>query len=80
MQLNPATSATWEKSFSTARMKTWVRLKMKQEYVCVLNLHKSRLDNLNLVRVVNKCTDVNKNLHRNFGRLSEADFKHIDQA
>ena len=31
MQLNPATSATWEKSFSTARIKTWARLKMNQE-------------------------------------------------
>ena len=54
MQLNPATSATWEMSFSTARMKTWARLKMNQDYVCVLNIHKSRLDNLNLVKAVNK--------------------------
>ena len=64
MQLNPATSATGEKSFSTAIMKTSVRLKINQEWfgnVCVLNIHKSRPDNLNLVDAVNQCTDLNKN-------------------
>ena len=51
MQLYPATSATGEKSFSTARTKTRVCLTINRECfesVYVLNVHKLRLDNLNL--------------------------------
>ena len=33
----------------------------------------------NLVEAANQCTDLNKNRHRNFGRLSENDFKRIEQ-
>ena len=79
LQVNPATSGTRERSFSTARrIKMWMRSKMSRERfnnVCVLNIHKSRLDKINLVNVANYCIDLNENRHRNFGRFSSDDFK-----
>ena len=40
-----------------------------------LNIHKSRLNNLNLMEATNQCADLSKRRRRNFGRLSENDFK-----
>ena len=82
MKVIPATGAIGEKSFSTARTKTLTRLKIDQgrfDNVCALNIHTLRLDNLKLVEVANQYTDVNKNCHRNFGRLGENNLKRIEQ-
>ena len=65
IQVNPATSASGQRSFSTARrMKTWICSKMSQERfnnICVLHINKSRLDNLGLVGVANQFIGLNEN-------------------
>ena len=43
-------------------------------HVCVLNIHKSRLDKLILVNVANHFTDLNKLRNRNFGCFNGDDF------
>lgn len=73
MQVNTATSATEERSFSTARwMKTWICSTMNQERfnnVSLLNIHKSRLNNLNLVEVANQFTELNEYHHQDLKDL-----------
>jgi hypothetical protein len=57
IHVNPAMSATGERSFSTARrVKTWQRSTMLQSrfsHLTILNTHKDRIDNLCLVSVAN---------------------------
>ncbi|XP_028407434.1 zinc finger MYM-type protein 1-like [Dendronephthya gigantea] len=53
--VNPATSATGERSFSTARrLKTWLRANMSQKrfnHLAILHTHKTRTESINLVDV-----------------------------
>ena len=59
--VNPATSATGERSFSTARrLKTWLRSRMNQERfsnLTVLNIHEERTDRLSTIGIANEFTD-----------------------
>jgi len=75
--VNPATSASGERSFSTARrLKTWLRSKMTQERfsnLTILNSHKERTERLSLVDIVNEFADRNDNRKRNFGIFKESD-------
>jgi hypothetical protein len=79
IHVNPATSATGERSFSTARrVKTWQRSTMLQSrfsHLAILNTHKDRLDNLCLVSVANAFVSLNENRQRNFGTFTIADFQ-----
>ena len=79
IQVNPATSSTGERSFSTARrIKTWQRSNMLQarfNHLSILNTHKERLDRLCLVSVANSFVSLNENRRRNFGTFTIDDFK-----
>ena len=79
IQVNPATSATGERSFSTARrLKTWERSQVQQarfNHLAILSTHKERLDDLCLVSVANSFVSVNDNRHRNFGQFMKEDFQ-----
>ena len=72
MLVIPAKNATAERSFSTARrLKTWLRSQMVQSRfndVCILNIHKKRLDDLSLVDIANQFISLNENRTRNFGK------------
>ena len=72
--VNPATSATAERSFSMARrLKTWLRSNMTQvrfNSLSILNFHKSRTDQLNVIDVANDFASKNDNRLRNFGKFS----------
>ena len=58
LMVNPATSATGERSFSTARrLKTWLRPTMIQERfsnLTILNSHKERSDRISLLDIANE--------------------------
>ena len=73
--VNPATSATRERSFSAARrLKTWLRSTMSQDRfsnLTVLNMHKERTDKLCLADVANEFVSRNDNRTRNFGTFKE---------
>ena len=75
--VNPATSATGQRSFSMARkVKTWLRAKMKQQRfnnVALLHTHKARTDKIRLVDVANEFVQRNENRFRNFGKFSDSD-------
>ena len=77
LQVNPATSATGERSFSMARrVKTWLRAKMSQQrfnHVAILNTHKARTDKVRLVDIANEFVSRNENRKCNFGTFTEAD-------
>ena len=65
IHVNPATSASGERSFSTARrIKSWFRAKMSQ------NTHKTRTDDLRLVDVANEFKATNEKRKRNFGTFT----------
>ena len=74
--VNPATGATGERSFSTARrVKTWLRANMKQQrfnIVALLHTHKARTD-IRLLDVANEFVQRNKNRFRNFGKFTDLD-------
>ena len=57
LAVNPATSATAERTFSMARrIKTWMRSTMlpsRFNSLAVLNFHKERTDNLDLIYIAN---------------------------
>ena len=76
--VNPATSTTGERSFSTAqRIKTWLRAKMSQKrftHLAILNTHKTRTDNVRIVDIANDFASRNDNRKRNFGTFTELDF------
>ena len=71
--VNPATSATGERSFSTARrVKTWLRANMKQHRfnnVALLHTHKARTDKIRLLNVANEFVQRNENRFRSFGKF-----------
>ena len=75
--VNPATSATGERSFSTARrIKTWLRANISQKrftHLAILNTHKTRTDNLRIVDVANVFASRNENRKRKFGIFTEQD-------
>ena len=75
--VNPATSATGERSFSTARrIKTWLRSKMLQarfNHLAILNAHNDRFDKFCLVSVANSFVSLNENHERNVGKFTTAD-------
>ncbi|CAB4030796.1 zinc finger MYM-type 1-like [Paramuricea clavata] len=79
--VNPATSATGERSFSTARrIKTWLRANMSQRrisHLAILNTHKIRSDNIRLLDVANVFVSKNDNRKRNFGSFTEQDLCYI---
>lgn len=76
IQVDPATSAWAERSFSMARrVKTWLRANMSQKrftHLALLNSHKTRTDRIRLIDVANEFASVNKNRKRNFARFAEA--------
>ncbi len=76
IHVNPATSASGERSFSMARrLKTWLRSTMAQERfnsLAILNAHKKRTDSLSLIEVANIFV-CNENRHINFGRFVKED-------
>ena len=75
--VNPATSATGERSFSTARrIKTWLRANMSQKrftHLAILNTDKTRTDNVRIVDVANVFASRNENRKRNFGIFTKQD-------
>ena len=77
--VNPATSATGERSFSMARrVKTWLRANMKQQRfnnVALLHTHthKARTDKIRFLDVANEFVQRNENRFRNFGKFTDLD-------
>jgi len=75
--VNPATSASGERSFSAARrLKTWLRSTMSQQRfnnLTISNWHKDRTDRLCLVDVANEFCERNDNRRKNFGRFVQSD-------
>ena len=78
IHVNPATSASGERSFSTARrVKTWLRSQMTQArftQLSILNTHKEKLDKISLLSVTNAFVSLNENRKINFGVFADADF------
>ena len=78
LAVNPATSATAERTFSMARrVKTWMRSTMlpsRFNSVAILNFHKANTDSLDLIKVANLFSDSNENRKRIFGKFSDKDF------
>ena len=72
--VNPATSATAEKSFSLARrLKTWMRLTMLSErlnVLAVLHEHKTFTDELNLGEVATELFSRNESRVSEFGTFT----------
>ena len=77
LAVNPASSATAERTFSMARrVKTWMRSTMlpaRFNAVAVLNFHKKRTDTLDLITIANLFAESNDNRKRIFGRFTEND-------
>lgn len=77
LAVNPATSATAERTFSMARrVKTWMRSTMlpsRFNSLAILNFHKSRTDTLDLIKVANLFSESNDNRKRIFGQFSVKD-------
>jgi len=78
ISVNPATSASSERSFSAARrLKTWLRASMTQERfnsIAVLNIHKEKNDELCLLTVANEFVSRNERRKVKFGTFSKNDF------
>lgn len=76
--VNPATSATPERSFSMARrVKTWQRATMTQKRfnaLSILNCHKDITDMLNLVEVGNHFVSLYQERYHKFGLFQASDF------
>ena len=76
--LNPATSATPERSFSLARrIKTWQRATMSQRRfnsLAILNCHKDGTDKIDLVSVGNDFVSKHNEGYRTFGKFVKDDF------
>ena len=77
LAVNPATSASCERSFSAARrVKTWLRSTMKQQRfsnLTLLNCHKRETEHLNVIEIANTFVGCSENRKRNFGLFTEAD-------
>ena len=79
--VNPATSASVERSFSTAqRLKIWFRSTMKRERftnLTILNRHEERTNKhtRSLVDLANEFSDRSDNRRRYFGIFKESDMQ-----
>ena len=71
--VNPATSASGERSFSTARrIKSYTRATMTQarfNHLTFLNIHKDLLQKLNIIPVANQFVALNSLRQQRFGRF-----------
>ena len=69
-----ATSATAERPFSTMRrMKTWLRLPMKQKRfnsLAILNFHKDMIDEINFVETGNAFVSSHENRLNQFEKFT----------
>ena len=76
--INPATSATPERSFSLARcIRTWQRATMTQKHfnsLAILNFHKHQTDRIDLVSVGNDFIAKYHEIYSTSGEFSESDF------
>ena len=76
--VNPATSCTPERSFSTARrLKNWLRSTMTNRRfnaLGLLNTHKELTDNLDLAEVGNEFVSLNDERYHYFGNFIKSDF------
>lgn len=72
--VNPATSATSERSFSLARrLKTWLRNRASQQRfnnLAILNFHKKRTDCLNINNIANEFVAKTQSRKYQFGHFS----------
>ena len=77
LAVNPASSATAERTFSLARrVKTWMRSTMlptRFNSVSILNFHKDRTDKLDLIKIANAFVQSNDNRMRIFGKFTKND-------
>ena len=75
--VNPATSATPERSFSLARrVKTWLRSTMTQKRfnaLAILDCHKEVTDSLDLVSVGNRFVSLYQERYQKFGNFLASD-------
>ena len=71
--VNPATSCTPERSFSTAcRLKTWLRATMKSKRfnsLAILNIHKDLTDKLDLKDIGNEFVSAREGRLEYFGKF-----------
>lgn len=76
--VNPATSATPERTFSLARrLKTWQRSTMSQKRfssLAILNFHKKETDQIDLAVVGNEFNNKSDDRFRHFGKFTPEDF------
>ena len=76
--VNPATTATAERTFSLARrLLTWLRSKMGQKRfnnLALLHFHKERTDAIDIISVANDFI-INATRASNFGKFTAADLK-----
>ena len=74
LHVNPCSSASGERTFSTARrIKTWLKANMNQERfnsVSILNHHKGRSNKISIVNIANSFV-CNDNRQRRFGKFTE---------
>lgn len=77
LAVNPATSASCERSFLAARrLKTWLRSNMTQQQfsnLTLLNCHKRETEKLNVIEMANIFVGRNDNQKKNFGLFTVAD-------
>lgn len=77
LAVNPASSATAERTFSLARrVKTWMRSTMlptRFNSVSILNFHKDRTDKLDLIKIANAFVQLDDNRMRLFGKFTTND-------
>ena len=76
--INPATSCSPERSFSTARrLKSWLRSTMTSQRfngLALLNIHKKCTDQLHLMEVGNEFIDQNEQRGKHFGNIPKSEF------
>ena len=79
LQINPATSATPERTFSLARsLKTWKRSTMlpkRFNSLAILCYHKQRTDKIDLVQVANEFVSLYPERKMAFGTFTPEDFE-----
>ena len=76
--INPATSCSLERSFSTARrLKSWLWSTMTSQRfnaLALLDVHKECTDQLDLMEVENEFIDQNEQRRKHFGKYTENEF------
>ena len=74
LAVNPASSATAERTFSLARrVKTWMRSTMlptRFNSVSILHFHKDRTDKIDLIKIANEFVQASNNRMRVFGKFT----------